>query len=75
LRHDRVAVLQTLEHFRSVFVELWISLTWNEKAIAIAVALPASFYLAKNSDSYIVNTVAALFGLVLVAYLIILMFS
>lgn len=68
-------MLQTLVDLRTDIVAQWTSLSWNEKAVALAVVLPLSFYLAKNSKSYMVNAIAAMVGLVVVVYLIIVMAS
>jgi hypothetical protein len=75
LRHDRIAVWQTLEHLRTVLVDQWIGLSRNEKFVAAAIAVPLLFYLAKNSDSYVVNTVSALTLFVIMAYLIMILLS
>jgi hypothetical protein len=68
-------VWQTLEHLRTVLINQWISLTRNEKFVAGAIALPLLFYLAKNSRSYIVNTISALALFVIMAYLIMILLS
>lgn len=65
----RIAV-QTLEQLWAVLVEQWASLSRNEKLVVLAISLPLLFYLAKNSDSYVINTICALALLVIATFLI-----
>ncbi len=61
---------QTLEHFWTVLVDQWASLSRNEKVVVLVICMPLLFYLAKNSDSYVINTISALALLVIVTFLI-----
>ena len=53
----------------------WMGLSRNEKVAALAICLPLLFYLAKNSDSYVINTISALALLVIVTFLIMALLS
>lgn len=66
---------QTLEHLRTVFVNQWISLTRNEKFVTVAITVPLLFYMAKNSNSYVINTLSALALFVIAAFLIMTLLS
>jgi hypothetical protein len=69
LRHDRIAMWH-LELLLTDLSNRWMSLSRNEKLVALAILLPLLFYSAKNSDSYVINTISALALLVIITFLI-----
>jgi hypothetical protein len=62
---------ESLAHFQWLASEQWSRLSGAEKFGALILSFLVLFYLAKNADSYAVNTIAALVGFALVAYLVI----
>lgn len=69
LRHDRAAVWY-LDLLWTDLANQWSGLSRNEKVGVLAVGVPLLFYLAKNSDSYVINTICALALLVIATFLI-----
>lgn len=63
-------MLQPLQNLWTVLVDQWLSLSRNERLVVLAVGVSLLFYLAKNSDSYVINTVSALALLVIATFLI-----
>ena len=53
-----------------LLTDQWDRLSGNGRILAVAVGIVALFYLARGSNSLVVNTVAAMVLLTLVAYLI-----
>jgi VanZ family protein len=66
---------QELERLPTLIFAQWYHLRTNDRAAVLAVSLPVLFYLAKNSQSYIVNTVSAVIGLAIVFYLVLFLFN
>ena len=62
------------ERLQRAFADQFSGLSGDQKAFALLLALPLLFYFGKNSDSYVVNTVSALLGLVIVTWLVLYMF-
>ena len=61
---------ESIYHIETLITDQWDRLSGNGRILAVAVGVLALFYLARNSDSLVVNTVAAMVLLTLVAYLI-----
>jgi hypothetical protein len=61
---------ESIYHVESLLSDQWDRLSGNGKILVVAVAIMALFYLARGSNSLVVNTVAAMVLLTLVAYLI-----
>ncbi len=61
---------ESIYHIETLLTDQWDRLSGNGRILAVAVGVIALFYLARNSDSLVVNTVAAMVLLTLVAYLI-----
>jgi hypothetical protein len=53
-----------------LFTDQWDRLSGNGRILVVAFGILALFYLARGSNSLVVNTVAAMVLLTLVAYLI-----
>jgi uncharacterized membrane protein len=64
-----------VEHLWTVLVGQWIGLTRTEQLVVLAVGVALLFYLAKNSDSYVLNTISALALLVIATFLIMALLS
>ncbi len=61
---------ESIYHIETLITDQWDRLSGNGRILAVAVGVLVLFYLARNSDSLVVNTVAAMVLLTLVAYLI-----
>lgn len=61
---------ESIYHVERLLTDQWDRLSGNGKVLAVAVGILALFYLARGSNSLVVNTVAAMVLLTLVAYLI-----
>jgi hypothetical protein len=70
LRHYGIAMWESIYHVETLLTDQWDRLSGNGRILAVAVGILALFYLARNSNSLVVNTVAAMVLLTLVAYLI-----
>lgn len=61
---------ESIYHVETLLTDQWAALSGNGKILAVVVGILALFYLASKSNSLVVNTVAAMVLLTLVAYLI-----
>jgi hypothetical protein len=61
---------ESIYHVEWLLTEQWDRLSGNGRILVVAIAIMVLFYLARGSNSLVVNTVAAMVLLTLVAYLI-----